>query len=152
MPGLKQTGRMRKAIMEQMSLIRTKRHGHWKLVPVPPHKNREVFYTDAMVKASTESGHSPETIALWEPVESLLHIAMLPGDLMTHLTVEVIKSWKHTLQLVWTPTLLPSCVGCEYSNFKCTQRPPDFHCRILSMSKQTSLRPNVYWKRLVNLG
>ena len=148
MPGLKQTGRMRKAIMEQMSLIRTKRHGHWKLVPVPPHKNRANLYTDEMDIALHGSDLTPEAVALWEPVEEISKVI----NLDTAFPKIVLGEWKHTLQLLWTTTLLPSCIGCEYSNFKCTQRPPLFHCRILSMAKSTSLRPNVYWKRVIDLG
>ncbi len=143
MPGLQSTGRMRKAIMEQMSLIRTKKHGHWKLVPVPKHKNRSVLYTKKMLQWEDNlSNITVEAAALWEPAE----------EMFTFNAQEISTHWREVLQLEWTTTLLPSCVGCEYSNFKCTNRPPDFQCRILSMSKQTSLRPNVYWKRVIDLG
>lgn len=152
MPGLRQTGRMRKAVMDQMGLVRTKHHGKWVLIPCPPHKNRSSLYTAAMIKASKETGHAPEVMALWKPVEELLHVTLIPGDIMRHLTIEVIKSWHAVLKLDWSPDSLPSCVNCNFSTYQCRAKPPDFQCRIIKMTGQSSLRPNVYWKRQIDLG
>lgn len=149
MPGLKSTGRMRKAIMDQMGLIRTRRHGQWKLIPVPPHPNRSILYNQDMIDAMDNTGHSPETLALWEPLNEAAKLIDWGsvGLVLSHL-----NTWNDILKLVWTPDLLPSCKGCEFSNFNCTKRPPYFQCRVLTMSKRMSLRPNVYWKRLIDLG
>lgn len=145
-PGyVKMTGRMRRAIMTEMGLVRTKRNGQWKLIPVPVHKNRQSLYTQQMELAMTLTGYKPETIALWEPLSELADIYSFDIGTWQY-------DWGVILKLEWEPDRLPSCIGCEYSTFKCTTRPPDFQCRVLTMAQRTVLRPNVYWKRVIDLG
>ena len=135
--------------MDQMGLVRTKRNGHWTLIPCPPNRSRAVDnpnYTTEMLVAQEKSGHSPETLALWQPVSEVQNMTD------TVHTAAVMKQWRQHLRLDWTVDRLPRCTNCQFSTFKCTERPPQFHCRILTMTNQHSLRPNQYWARLVEFG
>lgn len=98
-----------------------------------------------MISYCSDTSYSPETVALWEPEEDIVNI-LSPLGIITE-----ISEWKHTLKLEWAPDLLPSCKNCEYATFKCKLSPPLFQCRILTLTKLNSLRPNVYWKRVVDL-
>jgi hypothetical protein len=144
---VKTTGRMRRAVMAQLGLIRTKRHGHWKLIPVPPIPDRTYLYTPTMELAMESSGHSPETIALWEPAQELNEVYHF-GDGRTAWQLE----WQERLKLLWTPNTLPKCKGCEFETIQCSAKPPNFYCRVLGMASKHSLRPNQYWARMVELG
>ena len=151
MPGLKQTGRMRKAIMKQMGLIKTKRNGHWKLIPVPIRKNSDPKaqsqYTPEMIEAQEKTGYTPEQLALWEPTAEVGK--MLGYFLFTSATLD---EWRKHLRLEWTVDQLPKCKGCEFETVMCQARPPIFQCRVLLMASKSSLRPNQYWSRQVELG
>lgn len=143
MPGLRQTGRMRKAIMDQLGLIRTKHDGKWVLIPCPPHKNREILYTPEMKEWSNFiDGLAPEVMALWKPGTEVFD-----GD-----PEPIQKEWRSILQLDWTEHLLPECHGCQLETHECSIAPPFFQCRILSMSGSTELRRDIYWKRQILLG